>query len=169
MPVEAAVPVNGEVFMRRLLVELAASLEGTVGPEEAAGYIGLAAQRMGDALGAHCPRGPLDPERIAAALIGLYRGIDGDLRLVSCDGERIVLANRSCPFGEGVRGREALCTLTSGLAGDLAARHTGYARVDLTETIARGRPRCLIEISLRPGPDDGPGEEYYGPEADGPC
>ncbi|GAA1118911.1 methanogen output domain 1-containing protein [Nocardiopsis composta] len=157
MPVEAAVPVNGEVFMGRLLVEPAASLE------EAAGRIGPAAQRMGGALGAHCPRGP---ERTAAAL---YRGIDGDLRLLSCGGGRIVLANRSCPLGEGVRGREALCTLTSGLAGDLAARHTGYARVDLTETIARGRPRRLTEISLRPGPDDGPGEEYCGPEADGPC
>ncbi|MFW5420406.1 transcriptional regulator [Nocardiopsis sp. CNT-189] len=162
-------PVDTEAFMRRLLVELAASLEETIGPEEAAGHIGLAAQRMGDELGPHRPRGPLGPERIAAALIDLYRGIDGDLRLVSCDGERIVLANLACPFGAGVRGREALCTMTSGLAGDLAARHTGYARVDLAETIARGRPRCLIEISLHPGPDDGPGEEYYGPGADGPC
>ncbi|MFC7744032.1 hypothetical protein ACFQXA_28205 [Nocardiopsis composta] len=82
-------PVNGEVFMGRLLVEPAASLE------EAAGRIGPAAQRMGGALGAHCPRGP---ERTAAAL---YRGIDGDLRLLSCGGGRIVLANRSCPLGEG--------------------------------------------------------------------
>src|SRR5690606_33904611 len=92
MPVEAAVPVNGGVFMGRLLVEPAASLEEAVGPEEAAGRIGPAAQRMGGALGAHCPRGPLGPERTAAAV---YRGIDGDLRLLSCGGGRIVLANRS--------------------------------------------------------------------------
>ncbi|MBB6169986.1 putative ArsR family transcriptional regulator [Nocardiopsis mwathae] len=166
--IDAAVPLERDDFMRRLLTELAASLEAVVGLEEASGYIALAGQRMGDALGDLYTRelelDNLDRHQIAEVLVDLYRRIQGDFYIVSQDEDRIVLGNRTCPFGAPVLGNEALCTMTSSVFGNLTARYLGYAKVDLTETIARHHARCMVVIHLNPGPDAdrAPGNEYYG-------
>ncbi|ASU85603.1 transcriptional regulator [Nocardiopsis gilva YIM 90087] len=172
--IDAAVPLERDDFMRRLLTELAAALEAVVGLEEASGYIALAGQRMGDTLGDLYTREleleNLDRHQIAEVLVDLYRRIQGDFSIVSVDEDRIVLANRACPFGSPVEGNEALCTMTSSVFGNLTARYLGYAKVDLAETIARRHPRCMVVIHLRPGPgaDQASGNEYYGESAEFP-
>ncbi|WP_017537959.1 methanogen output domain 1-containing protein [Nocardiopsis halophila] len=175
MDVDAVAAVTREAFLRSLLTELTESLEYVVGAEEAAGHIGLAAQRVGDAIGDIYTRGleggRLDGEQATAVLVDLYRRIEGDLHVVSADEERIVIGNNSCPFGQGIVGHRALCTMTSGLVGTVTAQHTGYARVDLPETIAESGLRCLIVVHLRPGRGaEAGGEEYFGgdPVAEAP-
>ncbi|NYI97593.1 putative ArsR family transcriptional regulator [Streptomonospora nanhaiensis] len=164
---KAAVPLTSDVFLRRFVTELTASLEEVIGREEATGYIGLAGQRLGDALGDLYTReldlARFDREQIAEVLVDLYRRIQGEVYIISADDDRIVLGNRSCPFGGQVRGNEAMCMLTSSVFGTMTARHLGYAKVDLSETIAARSPRCRIVIHLRPGPaaDGAPGNEYY--------
>ncbi|GAA1993202.1 methanogen output domain 1-containing protein [Nocardiopsis rhodophaea] len=154
--------------MRRLLTGLGALLEAVVGLEEASGYVALAGQRMGDALGHLYTReldlGNLDRRQIAELLVDLYRRIQGDFSIISDNEHRTVLANRACPFGAPVRGNEAPRMMTPSVSGHLTARYPGYAKVDLAETIARRHPRCTVVIHLRPGPgaDQAPGHEYYG-------
>lgn len=43
--------------------------------------------------------------------------------------------------GEKVLGRESMCMMTSNVFGYIAAQNTGYAKVELQETIARGYKR----------------------------
>ncbi|TDQ51406.1 methanogen output domain 1-containing protein [Actinorugispora endophytica] len=168
---DAAVPFEGDAFRRRLLRELAAALEEVVGLEEAAGYIGLVGQRIGDDVSDRYLEETglerLDRGQVVDVLIDFERRIQGDFHLVSEDEERIVLGNRCCPFGDGVRGVESLCTMTSSLLGNITARHLGYAKVELVETIARRHPACRVVIHLRRDStaEQARGDEYFGEAA----
>lgn len=166
---DAAVPLERDAFMRSLLRELTAALEEVVGVEEAVGYIGLVGQRVGDLVSDLYVRElgleRLDRRQVADVLVDFKKRIKGDFTLVSEDEDRIVLANRCCPLGEKVYDRESLCMLTSSLLGNITARHLGYAKVELVETIARRQPGCRIVIHLRRGGSAAAraqGDEYFG-------
>ncbi len=107
-------------------------------------------------------RDQLNPEEIARVLVDLKARINGDFYIIELTPERIVLGNRRCPFGEMVRDRPSLCMMTSNVFGRVAADNTGYARVDLQETIARGDPGCRVVVDLKPADDVAvDGREYY--------
>jgi predicted ArsR family transcriptional regulator len=151
---EAGVPLERDLFLRTLIRELAGTLQDVVGTEEASGFISVVGRRIGDWLNESyrtalaLPR--LDREQVARVLVDLKRRIQGDFYIVEEDEEKIVLANRACPFADKVLGRPALCMMTSNVFGVIAADNLGYAKVVIEESIALGAPGCRVVVYLQP-------------------
>ncbi|MFI9809993.1 methanogen output domain 1-containing protein [Streptomyces sp. NPDC052301] len=168
---DVKIGLDRDVFLRTLVRELATSLETVIGLEEASGYISVVGQAVGtqidemylNALGVK----RLSREQVAEALVDLKRRINGDFYVIEADETKIVLGNRACPFAEKVVGRESMCMMTSNVFGTIAARNTGYARVELQETIARGNSGCRVVVHLVPDtdPETVTGREYFGDPA----
>ena len=163
-----ALPVGLErdVFLRTLVRHLAGTLQDVVGLEEAAGFISIVGQRMGDEI-AEAYKAALDVSELDRALVrdvclDLKRRIQGDFYVISEDDDKIVFGNRKCPFAERVVGRGALCMMTSNVFGTIAAQNLGYGKVALEETIADGAPGCRVVLYLRrtPDADRAEGREY---------
>lgn len=159
------IELDRDVFFRRMLRELAGTIEAIVGREEAAGYVSAVGAAMGDWINAayHAQMGPqdFDLDTVASVFVDLKRRIDGGFYIVSVDPQKIVLGNRRCPFGEHVNDRPSLCMMTSNVFGRIAADNLGYARVQLDATIARGDEECLIVVHLAPRKDVDPDEREY--------
>lgn len=166
-PKSADVPLNRDVFLRTLIRELSGVLEDVVGLKEAAGFVSVVGQRIGDdinrqyreALGA--PK--LTREQTAEVLVDLKRRIQGDFYLIEQSDEKIVLGNRACPFGEKVLNRPSMCMMTSNVFGAIAAENLGYAKVELQRTIAQGDAGCRVVVYLRPSgeAEEAAGREYF--------
>jgi predicted ArsR family transcriptional regulator len=153
-------------FSRRLIRELAGSLQDVVGMDEAAGYISVVGTAMGEHIN-HAYKNAyavdrLSRKQVADVLVDLKRRIQGDFFIVEETEDRIVLGNHACPFGEMVRDRPSLCMMTSNVFGHIAAQNLGYAAVSLDRTIATGHPDCRVVVHLR-ATDDLPtkAREYY--------
>lgn len=153
--VDLDIPLERDIFLRRLVRELSGMLEEVVGLEEAEGFISVVGQRIGEWLDPAYREAygvdTLDMEQLAAVLVDLKRRINGDFSIEECTPERIVLVNRACPFGDMVIGRTSLCQMTSSVFGTIAAENHGYARVRIMEAIARGDRGCRVVVHLRPG------------------
>jgi predicted ArsR family transcriptional regulator len=160
-------PLERDTFVRTVLRHLVGTLQDVVGLEEASGFIAVVGQEMGQELGAmirdRLGVDGLTAEQVSAVLIELKRRVMGDFYLVEQSDDAIVLGNRVCPFGEQVRGRPALCMMTSNVFGSIAAQALGYAKVELQETIAHGAPGCRVRVHLRqtPAADQVDGYEYF--------
>ncbi len=161
----ADVPLNRDVFLRRLLRELAGTLEDVVGIAEASGYISVVGAAVGEHLDTEYRRAlaveRLSRKQVADVLVDLKRRIDGDFYVLEETEDRIVLGNRACPFGAFVRDRPSLCMMTSNVFGHIAAENLGYAGVKLERTIARGDPACRVVVHLRPRDDQGADVREY--------
>ena len=162
---QAEVGLDRDVFFRRMLRELAGTIEAIVGREEASGYVAAVGAAMGDWINAayHAEMGPedFDLEAVAAIFVDLKRRIDGGFYIVSVEPDRIVLRNERCPFGPDVLGRPSLCMMTSNVFGRIAADNLGYARVELDETIAEGAHECQIVVHLSQRGNADPDEREY--------
>ena len=149
-----SLPLERDGFLRTLLRHLSGVLQDVVGLDEAAGFVSVVGQKMGDELGAMYRQAlaveSLDREQLAEVLVDLKRRIEGDFYVVEQDDEKIVLGNRACPFGDKVVGRPALCMMTSNVFGSIAAHDLGYSKVELLETIAQGAPGCRVVVYLAP-------------------
>lgn len=151
-PASADLPWERDLFLRTLIRELSGTLQDVVGLSEASGFISVVGQRIGEQINAdyrHALQVPaLTREQVAEVLVDLKRRIQGDFRVVEQDDERIVLANRRCPFGDKVVGRPSMCMMTSNVFGVIAAENLGQAKVALEETIADGAPGCRVVVYL---------------------
>jgi hypothetical protein len=143
-----------DLFVRTLISHLAKTLEEVVGLPDAAGFISVVGQKMGDEINDSYKQAlalsRLNREQVAEVMVDLKRRIQGDFYIIEQSEEKIVLGNRVCPFGEKVVGRESLCMMTSNVFGAIAAENLGYAKVVLEETIARGAPGCRVVVYLKP-------------------
>ena len=150
----ADIGLERDVFTRRLLRELTGTLQDVVGLEDARGYVSVVGAAMGEHIDDAYRRAlsvdRLSREQVKEVLVDLKRRIQGDFRVVEETEDRIVLANRACPFGEMVRGRPSLCMMTSNVFGHITAQNLGYAAVSLEQTIAAGDPGCRVVVYLRP-------------------
>ncbi|NJK88214.1 MAG: transcriptional regulator [Myxococcales bacterium] len=161
------VGLERDVFLRTLLRHLAGTLEDVVGTEEAAGFISVVGQQMGEDIGDAYRMGlgveRLSREQVAEVLVDLKRRIKGEFSVVDQDDERILMVNRACPFGDKVLGRPTLCMMTSNVFGSIASRELGYAKVELQQTIARGDGQCTVLVHLKSTKEAkaAPGREYY--------
>ncbi len=164
-PADSPIQIDRDLFLRRLLRELAGVLEEVVGLQEAEGFIAIVGQRIADWMDPGYRRtygvDALSTGQVAEVLVDLKRRIEGGFRVVSISDEAILLANDRCPFGELVRGRTSLCQMTTSVFGTLSAENLGYARVSIEESIAAGDPGCKVLISLKPAV---PGSEARGIE-----
>jgi predicted ArsR family transcriptional regulator len=170
------VPLDRDIFFRSLIRELAGELEDIVGLNEASGFISLVGQRIGDGINAGYRTAlgseQMNREQVADSLVDLKRRIGGDFFVIDQSDEKIVLGNRRCPFGEKVLGRPSMCMMTSNVFGTIAAENLGFARVELKETIAAGKPGCLVVVHLKPAAENeaAEGREYvkiYTPATNG--
>lgn len=147
------VPLERDVFLRTLIRHLSGALEDVVGLNEAAGFISIVGQRMGDEIAATYKTAlavaRLDREQVRDVCLDLKRRIQGDFYVISEDEEKIVFGNRACPFGDKVIGRNALCMMTSNVFGTIAADNVGYGKVVLEETIAKGDAGCRVVLYLK--------------------
>lgn len=162
-----AIPLDRDVFLRTLLGHLAGTLQKVVGLDEAAGFISVVGQEIGEEIN-RTYKGALDVsrldrEQVAAVLEDLKHRIQGDFRVIEQDDEKIVLGNRACPFAEKVVGRPALCMMTSNVFGSIAAGNLGYSKVVIEEAIARGDAGCRVVVHLKPTPEAkaATGREYF--------
>lgn len=164
----ADVALDRDVFLRTLIRELAGTLQDVVGLDEAAGFVSVVGQRVGDDINARyrdalaLPR--LTREQVRDVLVDLKRRIQGDFRVIEESDDRIVLANSACPFGDKVLGRPSLCMMTSNVFGAVVAENLGYAKVALERTIARGDGACRVTVYLRPDDEAAgaaEGREYF--------
>jgi two-component system response regulator HydG len=109
----------------------------------------------------HGLKGPLDLERYVDLILGLKNQIGGNFSLDSSQPGNVRVVNNRCPFGPGVRNFPELCRMTSSVFGGIAARNFGYAKVDISECIARGHEHCRVCIYLdRNTGHNQPGKEY---------
>jgi len=164
---EAKVSLSRDSFMRTLIRHLAGTLEEVVGMEEAAGFISVVGQKMGDQIDReYCgalglPR--LSREQVADVLVDLKHRIAGDFWIIEEGPGLILLGNRACPFGSKVVGRPSMCMMTSNVFGCIAAQNLGYAKIELRETIAAGHRGCVIGVHLDPvAAENVEGREYFG-------
>jgi hypothetical protein len=151
------VPLERDVFLRTLIRHLAGTLEEVVGLRDAAGFVALVGQRMGDEINAMYRAALdvplLDAHQVAEVCVDLKRRIQGDFFVISEDEEKIVFGNRACPFAEKVIGRPALCMMTSNVFGTIAAENVGYGKVVLEQAIARGDPGCRVVLYIQRSPE----------------
>lgn len=162
---ELNVGLERDVFLRTLLRELSGTLQDVIGLDEAAGYIsvvgGAVGRKLDDTYRSALQVDRLTRRQVADVLVDLKQRIQGDFYIVEEREDRIVLASRSCPFGEFVEGRPALCMMTSNVFGSIAAENLGYARVQIDEAIARGDAGCRVTVFLTPADDAGDAREYF--------
>ena len=166
-PATADIPLDRDVFMRTLIRELSGTLEDVVGLKEAAGFVSVVGQALGQTIDAEYKRA-LDTDAlprpvVAQVLVDLKRRIHGDFYVVSEDDDTIVLGNRACPFGDKVLGRTSMCMMTSNVFGYITAQNLGYAKIELQETIAKGDRGCRVIVHLKQTPvtEAIEGREYF--------
>lgn len=163
----ADVTLDRDLFLRTLIRELSGTLQDVVGLDEAAGFISVVGQRIGEQINTDYRRAlgrdELNAGEVGHVLVDVKRRIQGDFRIVSQDADRIVLDNGHCPFGDKVVGRPSMCMMTSNVFGVIAAENLGQAKVELQATIAEGAPRCRVVVHLRATPDAeaAEGREYF--------
>ncbi len=161
-----SLPLERDVFLRTLIRHLSGALQDVVGLTEAAGFISIVGQRMGEEIGDVYKTAlgvdHLERDLVRDVCVDLKRRIQGDFYVISEDEEKIVFGNRVCPFAEKVVGREALCMMTSNVFGTIAAQNLGYGKVALEETIAKGDAGCRVVLYLKRTPDaeGAEGREY---------
>jgi predicted ArsR family transcriptional regulator len=162
------IPVDRDAFLRTLIGDLAEVLQDVVGLEDARGFVSLVGRRTGERLDADYRAAlgtdRLSPAQVAEVLVDLKARIQGRFRIVEADATRIVFGNSACPFGDRVRGRPALCMMTSNVFGTIAADNLGYAKVELRETIGGGGSGCRVVVHLAPteAAAAATGHEYFG-------
>ncbi len=164
---EMEIPVARDLFLRNLVSELAGALEEVIGLDEAAGFISIVGQRIGDWMNAEyrsaCACDALPEEQLSAVLVDLKRRIQGDFYVISEDKDKIVMGNRRCPFESQVRGHPSMCMMTSNVFGTVTAENLGYAKVSVREAIAQGANECRVVVYKRRCEDaeQDSGQEYY--------
>ncbi|MBM2292372.1 transcriptional regulator [Sulfitobacter pseudonitzschiae] len=153
-----------EGFFADMIGELAGALEEVIGLEDAAGFVAMVGNRMGDDLSdlyAGLPGFPTEtPEDIGRICVDLKEKISGTFTLDEATEDRLIFTNCDCPFGKRVEGRPSLCMMTTNVFGRIAANATGYARVHVSESIAAGHARCRVELGLKPD-DNANGHEFF--------
>lgn len=162
-----------ESFLRALVVQLAQAVEMLHGPAAAEAAVAQVAIDVGGQMEEEFRRakavvGRMTPEQLGECYVRLKHAIDGDFYVIEATEERIVLGNRRCPFGEVVQKAPALCRMTSGVFGGIAARNTDRgASVLLEERIAVGDPGCRVVVYLdgTAGPDRPGAHGYATPQA----
>jgi predicted ArsR family transcriptional regulator len=151
--INASVDLTRDVFFRDILRHLTGALQDVVGLDDASGFVSVVGQRIGDELNEQYKSAlkldKLNSKQVTEVLLSLKNKISGDFVLVSQTDEKIILQSTTCPFGDKVKGRPSLCMMTSNVFGVIAAENLGYAKVELSETIATGSDGCRIVIYLQ--------------------
>ena len=150
-------------FFRSVIRELTTTITDLIGFNEAAGFVSIVGQRVGEEIDRDYRRShgvpQLDRSQVESTLVDLKHRIGASFEIVESDAQRIVLTNTACPFREDIEGRPALCMMTSNVFGTVTADNLGYARVEIPRSIAEGHGHCRVIVNLKRG--SGEGREYF--------
>lgn len=156
-------------LFRILVAGMADLLETIAGIEDACAYVSSIAARLGADIEAQYKAAlgvqNLNRDQLIDALIDLKNRAGGEFSLIEQNEDRVVFGNHVCPLGTAASNHPSLCMLTSNIFGRMAANATGYAAVDLEQTIARGASCCRVVLHLKRaelGPDT---REYFRDDA----
>lgn len=141
-------------------VALSAAAEAHPGAS-AAQLAALAGAVLADNAAADAP--PTSGAEAAALLAQAHGALGSEVEVLAADDESIDVVISRCPFAPGVADNDALCQVTTGLAGRLAARVNGVASVVLPESIAAGDPACYLHMRLGSASEDVRGETHRWP------
>lgn len=159
--------LDRDSFLVSLISEITGVLQSVMGVENAAAFVTAVADNMGNRITEDYARAlkltRLDKSILSAVMVDLKRRIAGDFYVIEETAERIVLGNRRCPYGKMVEGRPTLCMMTSNIFGRMASSSTGYAKVQLLNTIANGAAGCKVVVYLQPTleAEQASGTEYF--------
>ena len=121
------VPLDRDIFLRTLIRELSGTLEDVVGLSEAAGYISVVGQNVGEEMNRNYKAAfevsQLTRQQVGQVLVDLKRRINGKFFIIEETPEKIVLGNTACPFGDKVLNRPSMCMMTSNVFGSIAAQN----------------------------------------------
>lgn len=158
-----AATLNPTDFFGTIIANLAETLEDTVGLADASGFISTVGENIGDSLSQLYDTGaPVSDDYIGQILVDLKRQIGGDFSVMRVSADEIVLTNTRCPFADRVHGKPSLCMMTTNVFGRIVADRTGYAHVNVEESIAQNKAACRVVVTLKPDaarPDAG--IEFY--------
>ncbi|MGZ4437961.1 MAG: ATP-binding protein [Nocardioidaceae bacterium] len=159
-PPTAGVDLDVQSGVAAVPVAMAAVHEAhpTLGPAQVASAAG--ALLADAALGGN--GGPLDPRAAAETIADVHRALGSDAHVVTATDDVLEIAVGHCPFGAPVDGAPSLCHITTGVAGQVAARVHGAATVVLDESLATGDAECHLQVVLR-GVEDAEGETHVFP------
>jgi serine/threonine-protein kinase RsbW len=104
-----------------------------------------------------------DARSAAEAFVRLHKALGSEAYVVEADEDRVEVAVTKCPFGAVQGPAASLCHVSSGLAGQLAAKVRGTATVVLDEAIVAGDPECHLQVLLREPEETDEGQGYYWP------
>jgi serine/threonine-protein kinase RsbW len=104
-----------------------------------------------------------DAQGAAEAFVRLHNALGSEAYVVETDEDRVELAVTKCPFGAVDGPASSLCHVSSGLAGQLAAKVRGTATVVLDEAIVAGDPECHLQVLLREPEEGDEGQGYFWP------
>ncbi len=164
---ELNINLDRDIFLRNLIRELAGTLEDVVGYDEAAGYISLVGQYIGEWINEMYKNemgvSSLSSTQVADVLVDLKLRIQGEFSVTEHDDSKIVLKSAVCPFESAVIDRPSMCMMTSNVFGLIAAENLGYAKVVLQETIANNKSTCTVIVHLKKSPESeaASGREYF--------
>ncbi len=159
-----------ESFLRALVVQLAQGVERAEGPHAAESAVAQVGTDVGGQMETEYrathpdASDDLTYDELGEAYVRLKHAIGGDFYILEASDDKVVLGNRSCPFGEGVIRAPALCRMTSSVFGGMAARNFGEATVVLEERIAVGDPQCRVVIYLGEHDEIPHGHRYKSPD-----
>jgi serine/threonine-protein kinase RsbW len=168
-PAKVPRPADGQAYLGAVAATIADRDNPGMTAEEACAAAGMAAAATAVASwqADHGGERPKTPADIGEALARFLNQAGGDFFVVEEGPERVVLANRRCPFGAAVVGTSALCNCTSALAGGMGVHAGGRGTfVILDETIAAGDHRCRTVIDLAANPT--PYGHYYAADSEQP-
>ena len=104
-----------------------------------------------------------DARSAAEAFVRLHHAIGSEAYVVATTEDRVELAITKCPFRAVDGPASSLCHVSSGLAGQLAAKVRGAATVVLDEALVAGDAECHLQVLLREAGEDDEGQGYYWP------
>ena len=152
-----------QAFYGDVVAHLASTLQDVVGLSDAEGFVATVGTRMGrDISDAYQPKEQASHHHIAKILVDLKRRIGGTFKVDSITPDQIILSNGRCPFGDRVKGRPALCMMTTNVFGTVVSDRNGYAHVDVTDSIAENGSFCRVVVTLNAADIDvATGTEFF--------
>jgi serine/threonine-protein kinase RsbW len=110
-----------------------------------------------------------DARSAAEEFVRLHNALGSEAYVVETNDDRVEVAVTKCPFGAVQGPASSLCHVSSGLAGQLAAKVRGTATVLLDEAIVAGDPECHLQVLLKAPEEGDEGQGYYWPPRAAPA
>ena len=149
---ELDVRLQRDMFMKTMLSELSDWLPDLRDLDSTSGFIGIIGQNIGyfisDSYKQALKVSQLNRAQIYSVLENIMPRIQRDFYVLETTANKLVFANSAAPFGDKAIDNPSLCLLISNILGTVGAENTGYAKVELRETINQGDPGCCVVVYL---------------------